>query len=148
MGRKVVFPAVQVPDCCYRELQDRSDRDQYQAGTDSHQQFSFMGFVDTSNLPGPQALGASPLGTGPGCVALRPVERLDLFEVFQAHKDPSTQSGKEPQMIILGIVLVVVGLVASIPILETIGVILLVIGAILWILGSMGRAVGGRKHYY
>jgi hypothetical protein len=24
----------------------------------------------------------------------------------------------------------------------------LVIGAILWILGSMGRAVGGRKHYY
>jgi len=45
-------------------------------------------------------------------------------------------------------VLVVVGLVASIPILETIGVILLVIGAILWILGSMGRAVGGRKHYY
>jgi hypothetical protein len=43
---------------------------------------------------------------------------------------------------------VVVGLVASIPILETIGIILLVIGAILWILGSMGRAVGGRKHYY
>jgi Family of unknown function (DUF6131) len=39
-------------------------------------------------------------------------------------------------------------LVASIPILETIGVILLVIGAILWVLGSMGRAVGGRKHYY
>jgi hypothetical protein len=24
----------------------------------------------------------------------------------------------------------------------------LVIGAILWVLGSMGRAVGGRKHYY
>ncbi|HZW43354.1 MAG TPA: DUF6131 family protein [Dermatophilaceae bacterium] len=40
------------------------------------------------------------------------------------------------------------GLVASIPILVTIGVILLVIGAILWVLGSMGRAVGGRKHYY
>jgi len=30
----------------------------------------------------------------------------------------------------------------------TIGGILLVIGVILWILGSMGRAVGGRKHYY
>jgi len=71
-----------------------------------------------------------------------------LFKVFQALTDPSTQSGKESQMIILGIVLVVVGLVASIPILETIGVILLVIGAILWVLGSMGRAVGGRKHYY
>ena len=44
--------------------------------------------------------------------------------------------------------LLVVGLVAKISVLETIGVILLVIGAILWILGSKGRAVGGRKHYY
>lgn len=51
-------------------------------------------------------------------------------------------------MIILGIVLVVVGSVASIPILTTVGVILLVIGAILWVLGSMGRAIGGRKHYF
>jgi hypothetical protein len=32
--------------------------------------------------------------------------------------------------------------------LKTIGVLFLVIGAILWILGAMGRAVGGRKHYY
>jgi Family of unknown function (DUF6131) len=60
----------------------------------------------------------------------------------------STHVGKEPQVIILGIILVVIGVVASIPILETIGVILLVVGAILWVLGSMGRAVGGRKHYY
>jgi hypothetical protein len=30
----------------------------------------------------------------------------------------------------------------------TIGGILLVIGVILWILGTTGRAVGGRKHYY
>ena len=51
-------------------------------------------------------------------------------------------------MIILGIVLIVVGYVAGIAILKTIGVILLVIGAILYILGAMGRAVGGRKHYY
>jgi len=33
-------------------------------------------------------------------------------------------------------------------VLVTIGGILLVIGVILWILGTMGRAVGGRKHYY
>ena len=52
------------------------------------------------------------------------------------------------QLIILGIVLVVVGLVASIPILETIGFLLVVVGVILWILGAMGRAVGGRRHYY
>jgi hypothetical protein len=38
--------------------------------------------------------------------------------------------------------------VVGLPILETIGGILLVIGVILWILGAMGRAVGGRKHYY
>ena len=37
---------------------------------------------------------------------------------------------------------------AGIAILKTIGVLQLVIGVILWVLGSMGRAVGGRKHYY
>ena len=52
------------------------------------------------------------------------------------------------QMIILGVVLLVVGFVTGIPALVTIGGILLVIGVILWILGAMGRAVGGRKHYY
>jgi hypothetical protein len=51
-------------------------------------------------------------------------------------------------LIILGIVLVVVGAVVGIPILETIGFILAVVGVILWVLGFMGRAVGGRKHYY
>ena len=55
---------------------------------------------------------------------------------------------KEAQLIILGIVLVVIGLVAAIPILETIGGILIVVGVILWVLGSMGRAIGGSKHYY
>jgi len=55
---------------------------------------------------------------------------------------------KGPQLIILGVVLVVVGLVAGIPILETIGFLLVVVGVILWILGATGRAVGGRKHYY
>lgn len=51
-------------------------------------------------------------------------------------------------MIILGIILLIIGLVAGIGILTTLGIILLVIGAILAILGSMGRAVGGRRHYY
>jgi fatty-acid desaturase len=51
-------------------------------------------------------------------------------------------------MIIFGIILLVIGLVAKIPILWTIGVILVVIGAIFWILGALGHAVGGRKHYY
>jgi hypothetical protein len=51
-------------------------------------------------------------------------------------------------MIILGLILLVIGLIAHIGILWTIGLILLIIGAVLWILGSMGRAVGGRRHYW
>lgn len=51
-------------------------------------------------------------------------------------------------MIILGIILLVIGFIASIPVLWTIGIILVVIGAILAVLGATGRAVGGRKHWY
>ncbi|HEY5016872.1 MAG TPA: DUF6131 family protein [Streptosporangiaceae bacterium] len=51
-------------------------------------------------------------------------------------------------MIILGIILLVIGFVAKIAILWTIGIILVVIGAILFLLGSLGHAVGGRRHYF
>ena len=51
-------------------------------------------------------------------------------------------------MIILGLVLLIIGFVADIGILVTIGIILLIIGAVLWILGSRGRPVGGRRHYW
>ena len=51
-------------------------------------------------------------------------------------------------MLILGIILLVLGFVLHIPILWTIGIILLVVGAVLVLLGSTGRAVGGRKHWY
>ncbi len=51
-------------------------------------------------------------------------------------------------MIILGIILLIVGFIAHISILWTIGIILLVVGAILAIVGATGRAVGGRKHWY
>ncbi|HUB57922.1 MAG TPA: DUF6131 family protein [Mycobacterium sp.] len=51
-------------------------------------------------------------------------------------------------MIVLGIVLLVAGFLLKISILWTIGLILLVIGAILAILGSTGRAIGGRRHYF
>lgn len=51
-------------------------------------------------------------------------------------------------MIVLGIILVLVGVLAKISILTTIGVILLIVGAVLFVLGATGRAVGGRKHYY
>jgi hypothetical protein len=51
-------------------------------------------------------------------------------------------------VIILGVILIVIGAIADIGILYTIGAILVVIGVIFWILGAMGRAVGGRPHYY
>jgi len=51
-------------------------------------------------------------------------------------------------MIILGLIILVVGFLLSIPVLWTIGLILMVVGAVLWILGATGRAVGGRSHYW
>jgi hypothetical protein len=51
-------------------------------------------------------------------------------------------------MIILGIILLIIGFVAGVPILWTIGVILLVVGVVLAHLGMAGHAVGGRRHYY
>ena len=42
----------------------------------------------------------------------------------------------------------VAGFVLKISILWTIGIVLLVIGVVLMLMGRMGRAVGGRRHYY
>jgi membrane-bound ClpP family serine protease len=52
-------------------------------------------------------------------------------------------------MIVLGIILLIIGaLVAKLAVLWGIGIIVLVVGVILAVLGTMGRAVGGRRHYY
>ena len=51
-------------------------------------------------------------------------------------------------MIILGLILLIIGFIAKIAIVWTIGIIELVIGLILLILGFAGRAVGGRRHYW
>ena len=59
-------------------------------------------------------------------------------------------------MIVLGIILIILGLIlpALVPtfafahLLLVIGVILLGVGVILAVLGSAGRAVDGRRHYY
>jgi hypothetical protein len=51
-------------------------------------------------------------------------------------------------VIVLGIILLVIGFVAKIAILWTIGIIVLVIGAILALLGFAGREVGGRRHWF
>jgi Family of unknown function (DUF6131) len=51
-------------------------------------------------------------------------------------------------VIALGVILLIIGFLAKIAILWTIGIVLVVIGLILVVLGMMGRAVGGRAHYY
>jgi hypothetical protein len=51
-------------------------------------------------------------------------------------------------MVIVGLVLLLIGIFASIPILTTIGIIILIVGAVFWILGSVGRPIGGRKYWY
>lgn len=51
-------------------------------------------------------------------------------------------------MIILGAILLIIGFIANISILWTIGLVLIVVGAILALLGGTGRRVGGRAHWY
>lgn len=51
-------------------------------------------------------------------------------------------------MIVLGIILLIAGFVLKISILWTLGIIALVVGVILAILGSVGRPVAGRRHYF
>jgi len=51
-------------------------------------------------------------------------------------------------MIILGLVLMLLGFVLSIPILWTVGIVVLIVGLVLMVLGRSGRSVGGRAHYW
>jgi hypothetical protein len=51
-------------------------------------------------------------------------------------------------MIALGVVLLLIGFFAGIPILWTLGIILAVVGAILAVAGAGGRRIGGRAHYW
>lgn len=51
-------------------------------------------------------------------------------------------------MIILGVILAILGFVFSIQILWILGIIVLIVGLVLLLLGSTGRPVGGRAHYF
>jgi membrane-bound ClpP family serine protease len=62
--------------------------------------------------------------------------------------DRQVNDAPEVPLIIAGIVLLLLGLLLGVGILYTIGIILIIVGAVLWVVGSTGRAVGGRKHYY
>jgi hypothetical protein len=51
-------------------------------------------------------------------------------------------------MIILGLILLLLGLLLKISILWTIGIVVIVVGLVLLLLGTTGRAVGGRRHWF
>jgi Family of unknown function (DUF6131) len=51
-------------------------------------------------------------------------------------------------VIAVGVVLLLLGFILGVPILWTLGIVVLLVGAVLLLLGSTGRQVGGRRHYY
>jgi membrane-bound ClpP family serine protease len=54
----------------------------------------------------------------------------------------------EPEVIIIGIILLIIGFLTKIAIVWTLGIIALVVGLILMLLGAVGHAVGPRRHYW
>jgi hypothetical protein len=51
-------------------------------------------------------------------------------------------------VIIFGLIFLLIGFIAGVPILWTIGMIVLIVGLVLWAMGTMGHSVRGRRHYY
>jgi hypothetical protein len=70
------------------------------------------------------------------------------FAARQQGSEASHPVEMESDMIILGVILLIIGIIAKIAIAWTIGVILLLIGLVLALLGTAGRMVGGRRHYW
>ncbi len=60
----------------------------------------------------------------------------------------SVRIRREFLMIVLGVVLLIIGFVAKVAIIWTLGIIAVVVGAVLALLGATGRKIGGRRHYY
>lgn len=51
-------------------------------------------------------------------------------------------------MIIIGLILMLIGFIAGIPVLWSLGILVALVGLVLALLGAAGREVGGRRHYY
>ena len=51
-------------------------------------------------------------------------------------------------MILLGVIVLVLGALLDVGILYTVGGVLALIGVVLWLLGTYGRQVGPRAHYF
>ena len=62
-------------------------------------------------------------------------------------RDVPTHEEMENSLIVLGVILLIIGFIAKVAIIWTLGIIAVVVGAILALLGVAGHAVGGRRHY-
>ena len=51
-------------------------------------------------------------------------------------------------MIVLGVVLLLIGFLFSVPIIWTLGILAVVIGAVLALVGAGGREIAGRRPWY
>lgn len=51
-------------------------------------------------------------------------------------------------MLVLGLILLLIGWLANISILVTIGIIVVVVGLVFLVLGATNHAVGGRRYWY
>jgi hypothetical protein len=51
-------------------------------------------------------------------------------------------------MIVGGVLLILFAILFDVPLLYTLGAVLAIAGVILWILGSLGRTIGSRPHYW
>jgi hypothetical protein len=84
--------------------------------------------------------------TAPGTGAAAPVPGTFKSRPGRESCFPNTR--RETNVIILGLILLLLGVVLGIGILYTLGVILLVVGLILMLLGRTNRTFGGRAHYW
>jgi uncharacterized membrane protein len=78
---------------------------------------------------------------------LRNLDGTPALTADRVDADEHPEHGRD-SLITLGIVLLVIALIVNSAILWIIGGILIVLGVVFWILGALGRAVGGRRHYY
>ena len=51
-------------------------------------------------------------------------------------------------MIAIGIIFLIIGIVAKLGIVWTVGIVSLLLGSIALLLGLTGHGVGGRRHYF
>lgn len=51
-------------------------------------------------------------------------------------------------MIAIGIIFLIIGIVAKLGIVWTVGIVSLLLGSIALLLGMTGHGVGGRRHYF